>query len=413
MCRRENLDGTQLRRPTATERKAIVACQITGADELFVRKSKYRYKDIRGESRQLGNKSTVDSAIARLVVGSAFDLVGMTSAGHYGRHYVVAPSAVTTQLLRTHTPNRITSQSQGIALTKDGDFIERKALYYDDDLLFDVVVEAPSHSIQTREFILRAMMTGVTSSVTFRGREEVAYDSGYPNSQRAVKLWERAQDLEHRSAANLMTKKRYEKLIKKIVSDSVELVPLEITDPAQLDTVIPKVYLNSLVQPTRRKHIPEIVRNSPDAIIVNSDEDTHEYVSVTYRNNVAYVSVPIHLKHLIKESDLTELYAHHSVKLRIGKGHYNDASLVLDKIKSYKESPQYLRKMERKAEMASQKSSPDGVKSATDRLKYRKRNAITRLRPIEIDRKVPTSRVFKPKKQRGGPREIKDKYTDS
>lgn len=377
LCRREGLGTAGLVAPSLSERKAIIACQIAGADELYVQKSKYTHRDIRGESRRLGRKSTIDPSRAHLVIGSAFDLVGMRDTGWYRRAFITGASVVTASQLLQHVPERISRKSMGYGVTKHGDFVEKQALYFDGDMYFGETTATPQYNLETREFILRAMMTGIAVAADRTGRP-VAYDSGTDNATAAKKLWEKAQDLENKSPVNLRTKERFNDLIKKITSASVEVLPLDVIDPVKIDDVIPELYLKSLVHPSRKKDIPEILKRSPDAVVVAIDEHNKAYFPISYRNNTAYITLDQRLKYMIHESDIVEVSSHHPVKIRVGRGTYFNADDFLAKIEAERQSPKRQLRMQRQAENAARESSPETHLAAIRRMQLGKRPPLKR-----------------------------------
>ena len=321
LCRRDNLDPEELQKPDIVQRKHIVSCQIAGAEEVFVRHGKQAFRDIRGENRTMGRQNTIALPTAELLVGVAFDYEGLKSSGRHTRSFVTGASAVKFEQLRAHAPHRLTELSSGHFITRSGSFVEKKTHYFDGELKIADTEEAPSPNMNTREALIAAMMMGAGRSI-HNPQEMVAYNPATPNATAAIRQWNAAQALEHRSSVNLNTVNRYASLIKKIVRQSVEAVPLDVIDPAQLDDLIPKIYLNSLVRPTRKRDVPEIIRLAPDSVSIPVREDEKEHVPVTYRNNIAYVTLTREQISKIKREDFAHLLQHHAVKLRVGSSKY-------------------------------------------------------------------------------------------
>lgn len=400
ICLREGLDLKTLKSPEKTEREAIIGCQIAGTEELFVQKTKFTHLDIRGEARRLGRRSTIDPSLARLVIGEAFDLVGLRDTGHFRRTFVVGSSVVSTDQLLKHAPERVQSRTIGHTITPEGDVLEQQALYFDGDLLFDHIEVAPQPTLQTREFIIRAMMTGIARSTGKNGKQaDVAYPVITPNAQNAIRRWRKAQELEHKSLANLRTSHRYEKLIKKVIRSSVEIVPLEVTDPHELDTVIPRVYMDSLVRPSKKRDIPAIIQRAPDAVSFIDSEENRVYLPVNYRNNIAYVTIPRGLEYQVQPQDIAGLAANHNVKIRIGdNGQYLQAEAMFSKIEEKKNAPQRQKRIQRREENSEKKSSPDTFHAAIKRLRYAKKNG--KLVPKADAAVVKQKRVATPRRTR-------------
>lgn len=328
LCRREEIKPEELRKPAAANRKRIVACQITGAEELFVQRSKQVHWDIRGERRTLGRRTTVAPSLARLVIGTAFDLEGLSKRGRYNRKFIAGGTVVTPEELVRHIPERITRRNLGYAVSKRGDMlVQREALYFDGELLFAERAAEMPPTEQTRRTLIMAMMMGVAPSLRDPEQPMAFRPANCPNAAGAVRQWKLAQALEQRSPVKLNTEKGYAKLIKKIFDRSVDpkspdYIPLDVTDPAQLDHLIPQIYRNALVRPTRKRHVPTILQQSPDAVKVAGEEGS-QYVAITYKNNVAHITVPPELKFAIRPEHFAGLQAHHDVKIRIGRGGYH------------------------------------------------------------------------------------------
>jgi len=331
LCRREGLDASLLQRPTEAYRRAIINCQLAGAEELFVQKGKKAHLDIRGDTRTLGRRSTVAAPMARFVIGTAFDFVGLRESGRYTKRYIAGASAVTLEQLRAQLPHRLTERSAGYAVSRHGNLVERKSLFFDGNLHVADVEEQPSPTLATREALIKAMMTGKGRSMQ-NPLATVPFNSGTPNAVEAVRQWESAQRLQEQTSVNLNIDNRYESLIKKVVRESVEAVPLDVIDPAELDALIPKIFLKGLVKPTRHKDIPEIIRKSPDGISVHVSDETKQYVPVTYRHNIAYVTIERAHALTIHRDDFSQLLEHHDIKLRIGTGKYEQLDAAFKRI---------------------------------------------------------------------------------
>ncbi|HVX23808.1 MAG TPA: hypothetical protein VG992_00480, partial [Candidatus Saccharimonadales bacterium] len=336
VCRREHLEPTSLHKPTDEERHKILACQLIGTEELFVRKGKQAHLDIRGDRRSLGRKSVVSPALAELVMGTPFDFVGLRKTGRFGRRFIVGASTVSLELVQTYAPQRLTERSAGYIVSRQGTLLERKAYFFDNKLNIAEVEETPAPTLATREALITAMMTGVGRS-SHNALDTVPFNPGTPNAGEAIRQWRAAQKMEHRSTINLNTVKRYQSLIKKVVRESLD-IPLEVIDPAQLDAIIPKVYLNSLVRPTRKKDLPDIVRKSPDGIAIHIDEETKEYTPVTYKNNIAHVTISREQMETVTREDFAQLLTHHDVKIRIGTDKYLHFEAAFERIEELRQA---------------------------------------------------------------------------
>lgn len=404
LCRREDIDWRALRAPTAAERTAVLGCQITGADELFVKRSRYTHVDVRGDKRRLGRKSTIDHSLARLVVGTPFDLVGMRDTGHFSRAFIVGGSAVTSRQVREYAAHRVTSKSLGLAVTKEGDIVDKRAQYFDGEIWFDDTLESPEPTFDTREFIIRAMLTGIAVMAQDQTQTTNFAPPG-PNTQRAQRIWTRAQELEHKSSVDLKTVERLGKLIRKITQESASSLPLDVVSPAELDALIPRIYLQSLVRPSRKKDVPRILAESPDAVVVSVEDESKRYLPVLYRHNIAYVTIPKELVYMITEADIESISKFHPVKMRIEKGHYYQADVMFQKIEERRNSPQRLERLKRRAEAAERKANEesDGRVLKLTRNQSSRKQSVPKVlvsRPVRPRRRVPRGRNSEPKKEK-------------
>lgn len=348
LCRRENLDTDRLAKPTPNERVRLVECLITGAEELFVQKNAFWHRDIRGSiSRQLGMRSTIDPARAQLVIGTAFNIRGMTDEGKYESQYITSGTVVHTEQLLANAAHRISRRHVGFGITADRELKERQALYFDDSLQFDVVAEELSPTVSTREFLIRAMMLGARIPKVDNNKKEVLVPISVPtpNAQRAMQNWHIAQDIEHRTSHKLAVDERYRSFVNKVIRESIEQVPLNVTDLNELDDFIPNVSPYRLVRPTRQKHIRTILENAPDYMSIVID-DAEEELEITYKNGVAHVSIPSYLKFVLKREHFAELEEKHPVKLKINGGQYKGIGAAFEALeKKYQE---YLKRQARR-----------------------------------------------------------------
>jgi hypothetical protein len=348
LCLREGLNPDNLRKPNAEERKLIIACQITGAEEVFVQRGRLAHQDIRGDrGRTLGKRSTIVPAMAHLLIGTAFDLSDLRSSGRFVKRFIVGGSVVTLDQLRQYAPHRLSNQSLGHGVSPNGVFVERRAYYFDGELQVGSAHETPSPTLETRVALIRAMMTGSAPNAQ-NPQQNLPYRSGTPRAAEAVQRWKEALELEHKSPAKLNVLQRYDSLINKTIRESLKAIPLDVTDPAALDVIIPSVYKTVLVRPTRRKDIPDILLRAPDAVTVHIDEETKQYLPVTYKSGVAYVTVPRDKKFIIKREDFVELAKYHDVKIRVAAGKYQQMETQFTLIDEQR--PAEAAKQERKAE---------------------------------------------------------------
>jgi hypothetical protein len=353
LCRREGLNPEGIEKPTDEERRELLRCQIVGAEELFARTGGSWYSDRRGKKRQLGVRSTIwteDPMVrADIVVGQAFTIRGMTDRGRFERRYIAGGSVIKNpEDIKTYAPHRVTEKTIGYGITEDGEIRERSAWYFDGVQPFHVTPGELSPTLDTRRFLIRAMMTGA-SLPTFKGDKLAAYQPTTTNARRALRRWRNAQDIENRTDMQLNVDARYESLINKIVRESVEKVPLAVTDPSALDNLIPRVYPHRLVRPSRQGQINEILGNAPDCVTINFEDGSEGEVLVAYKNGTAFVNIPPSLMFKVKREDFADLTAHHGVKIRMFGGEYKYLDTAFEQIDMRR--LEYERKKARRAEL--------------------------------------------------------------
>jgi HrpA-like RNA helicase len=355
VCRRLKIDPTELYKPYGEQRRQIIECQITGAEEVFVHRTNKYYQDIRGDRRQTGRKSVIATPMAQLVMGIPFDIVGLGTRGRNTRRLVSGGSAVSLAQIRTFAAHRLSEKSSGYAISQKGNFVEKKAFYFDHELHVGDIEETPSPTLETRVALITAMMTGIGTN-TKNELDRVAYAPGSPNASQAIKRWEEAQDLQHKSEKNLNIVKRYEDLIRQVVSASVLLKPLTVVDPEELDAVIPQVYLSSIIRPIKFKNdIPEIIKRSPDAIRLQIAENSKQYIPVSYRNNVAHITLTRDQTYLVDRGLFADIQKHHNIKIRIGTAKYLHFEEAFEHIDARKR--QRAEKLERRVRSREEKAA--------------------------------------------------------
>lgn len=349
LCNREGLDMDMLVKPSQPHRRQIVACQIAGAEELFVQRSKQVHVDIRGEHRTLGRRTTVGSHAAQLVIGTAFDFIGLSERGAFRRKFISGGSVVDVGQLLQHAGHRITQKALGFGVNRRGNLIERQALYFDGEMHFAEEERALPPTAETRTALITAMMTGRAPSVDERKGIVGFRPASTPRAGQAVGRWKQALELEQASRVKLNIEKGYAKLIRKVIRQSLETVPLEVTDPEELDRLIPQVYLNSIVRPTRKKDLPDIVVRNPDSLIVPIDEETRLRIPVGYKNEIAYVTLPRELWSTIRREHFEPVEVEHHIKVRLANGKYQtiDAAFKLLDERREAEAAKKTRRLER------------------------------------------------------------------
>jgi hypothetical protein len=276
--------------------------------------------------------------MAHLVIGTAFNIEGLRDTGRYTRKFVTGGTIVTVEQLLAHAPERITRRVTGYGVDKHGALVEMQELYFDGSQQFARQESTLSPTLESRVALIHAMMKGKAPSA--RNPEEiVAYRPGTPNATRAINQWKKAQMLEHKSGIDLDVENRYYALIKRVVEKSLKSVPLDITDPAQLDAFIPKrVLRDALVNPRLRSQLSDIDRQAPDAIAVTSEEGATKDLAVTWKRGIGYITIPRDLKLSVRREDFAALRENRDVKLRVANGRYLPFDAIFDLLDEQREA---------------------------------------------------------------------------
>jgi HrpA-like RNA helicase len=330
LCRRLELDSDLLEKPDIAHRQQLIACQITGAEELFVRRSKQVHRDIRGEHRTIGRRTTMAHHMAHLVIGSAFDIEGLRETGRFTRKFITGSSIVTVEQLLAHAANRISRRTTGYGVTKHGTLVEIQELYFDDSQQFARQESTLSPTLESRVALMHAMMKGKAPSAK-DPEQIVTFRSGTPNAARAISQFRRALDLEQKSGLDLDVEARYLKMIERVIRRTLKEVPLDVIDPVELDKYIPKkIMRDALVHPGLRDQLPEIDRQAPDAIAVQTGDGETRDLPVYYKNGIAYITLPRDLRLTAQRADFKKLEEYKAIKLRVANGKYHAIDAIFD-----------------------------------------------------------------------------------
>jgi hypothetical protein len=158
-----------------------------------------------------------------------------------------------------------------------------------------------------------------------------------------------------------------------IVESILDGVEFDITDPADLDHLIPDVYVNALVRPHRRKDIPGIVRTAPDGIALHIAEDEKAYVPVTYRNGIAYITIDRAMQYSIRRTDFEHLEEFHYVKIRVGNRRYQGIEAAFESYEELRNAPGRLRRQKRREEAEAIEVNPNTLENETT-IRHLRRN---------------------------------------
>jgi HrpA-like RNA helicase len=383
LCRRERLDMADLRKPSAKEREALTVTQIVGAEEAFVRRRGSWYEDARGgRQRKLGLRSTISPNNAQLLIGRAFTIRGMNAQGRFERRYISRATAVKVEDIIRHAGHRVLTKTIGYAIDSESNILERQAVYFDGNLLIGEQHTEPSPTVETREFILRAMMTGARAYRVEFGARPSPYRVTTPNAKRLLSAWHQARSIQDKTTANLAVDQRYESLIQKVIRQSLDTVPLDVIDPAELDALIPIRHPVKLVRPSKQKQVAAIRQAAPEQITIPIDEAVEASVSVRYRQGIALVSVPTHLKYVVRPEHFETLRAEHPVKIRIASGQYQQFEAAFKTLEELRAAHQ--KRVERRN---AERTEPQDISSLSRREKKRLRS-LTAYRDVDHEAHV-------------------------
>lgn len=255
-----------------TERREMLKCIIAGGYELFVRLGDTKYRDKRGIAREISDSTVVNHG-GRLVLGHPVAIYHMRAKGPHAQSIITHATAVDIADLQEIVPDRLQYSFKGFKISKDGRVVQEDYIYFDGAPTRHVAEVPVSSAPLAREYLIDAL---------------ISQHSEGQNSTIATALYaemDRLRDLQNRTTVDLQIDK-----VRDIITES-----LQAADDGSLKSVesaaaaVSLDVVRSLVdEETRAK----IYAEAPDEILVEIEENTLS-VPVEYKNNAAYLTVPV------------------------------------------------------------------------------------------------------------------------
>jgi HrpA-like RNA helicase len=291
------LDMDELATPTEAERKELIACIISGSNELFVRVGGNNYRDSREKIRVVSSSSNLDGTYG-LMVGSAFDIYNMSKSGPRRVRIINDGTGVTIGDLEKYAPHRCSYEPQGMLMGVDGKVVHNSLVFFDGVSTRRFSKQPAAPSPETQEIIIEALVRG--------------YDAYYPKSSHVDDLHRcltELHSLQHKTAENLTL----DNLIRTVIR---ERVPVNVTSIEDAALYITSNQIENLISPEKRD---SILSAAPEQIEIASD-DGLVIANVTYHNNVATLVLPS--KYIIDIPDRVEALGEREIVIGISGSAY-------------------------------------------------------------------------------------------
>lgn len=277
LCEREAIDPNAIVGTVGyAQIKALKACIISGADEVFVRRPTGNsrtetYRDIRGDRRTL--RKTNSAANSQIILGAPWNLQTMKSQTLRTEYFINEATAVDRQDLKEYAPHRCTYQINGYDIDRFGNITAKNGLYFDGLYIDDKDRASVVASQELKEFIVGRLFEKATSSI-----------NELPENVRMFcKLLEETRYLEQKTAFELQIEGRLADLRKKLLDD----VPDTITSFADLDEFLEGY---NPLETIDSETIGEINDHSPDTVALVIEGEVVD-MPIVYSHNQARIRV--------------------------------------------------------------------------------------------------------------------------
>lgn len=272
-CKKQGIDPDSLRMPqTDAENEAIIACILSGVDEVFVRSGEGTYRDIRGDRRYLQSATTVGTS--PILVGIPWNLQTYKGEVLTMRRYVSSPTAVTREQLEKYAPHRCTYSINGYCMDTWGNITAKNALYFDGQYIDDKNRVSVEPGAQLRDY-----MVDVVFSKALKNKKNLS-----PTLSRFHQKILDLHYMQHKTHYDLAVHEKIQAARNKLA----ELVPetvltLDDLDP-YLDPMILEGELNDVI-------LQEVESSAPDYVTFLDESSQPISVPVEYNKNQVHVRV--------------------------------------------------------------------------------------------------------------------------
>ncbi len=272
MCETQNIDPSLLKSPTTpVEKEALIACIVSGVEEVFVRNGKESYRDIRGDRRQLQSATTVGKS--PIVIGSPWNLQAYRAEVLTTQRYVSEPTAVTREQLVSYAPHRCTYDVHGYDMDKWGNITAKRALYFDGQYINDVERVSVEAGGMLRDYLVDSLFH---KSIHTK-KELPANVTVFCNAMLDLEY------TQHKADFNLEAYIQLESVREALKS----IVPETVMSLQNLDEYLSLDLLDSAFD---QEIIQEVKTRAPDILSIAGENGEAFDVAVEYHNNQARLS---------------------------------------------------------------------------------------------------------------------------
>lgn len=275
LAERLDLDFDALAPPTEEERARLIECSIRGYHDIFVRRGKRTFNDKNKDRRTITGSSVIATRaeLANIVLGEAID-IGAMSAKHglRMRKTVKMATVVTVAMLDKTVPEKMSRRLAGYDFTQTGRLFGVQDIYYENmriDSRRQLQIEP---NVETDEVLVRGVC------------DKRRADGNHPQVKTLYKAIDGLYSLQDRCDDDLELDGLYAYFFDLLS----ERAPSKLTSIAEVAEIISEEDVKKFIPETRRAAIMD---KSPDSVAITLEDDSPMLVDVTYRKNVAYVSV--------------------------------------------------------------------------------------------------------------------------
>ncbi len=295
-----------IRIPTENERQKLIACMIAGADKLFVNYGP-AYTDGASFSGRLAKSSSISHS-AQLVIGSGLGIEHYRNGVKKTHSVITNATIVTPEQLVEHAPWRCTYGEGRVSnLCGYGNtMIAGRDLYFDGHATGTVVQAEPS--VETTKVVLEAML----------GAEALPPES----SDKVHAIFSELQRIKELLVDRSSRADEFDVFVETLRQSVSTMKDVKVMDMHSLAEVM---YRRGMYEGLKLSYglesadTQKIMDQSPDSIVVSMGDELVE-VGVRYRNNEAFIDVPVHRIKELSDYGITDQLGDRSVHVWMDKG---------------------------------------------------------------------------------------------
>jgi len=294
LCDDLNLDINALSVPNEEERKQLIGCIVTGCDTLFMRRENGRlYSNNQGFEGRLPKSTTVNGH--RLMIGTPYVLEHYRSKKLKSHRIIKYATSVSAEQLVKHAPWRCQYVNEQYHVDEQGSVYRSHNIYFDGKELYDAVYDEAEPSIQTTRALLHKLF----------------YDPIPQKNANAatMEIYTEAARLKDLLIDRSDGKEYYDHILESVVMDNVsKWGDVKVNRMYQLTQLLHKSRVHEWLRQTLSAENHEtqtILRNSPNSIVVEMDDELTE-IAVEYRQNKAFLNMPLSMAKYLDNDEIVE-----------------------------------------------------------------------------------------------------------